>query len=526
MKRDYLDQRLLDLGNGCYATFRDFAQNVLVTGAIGSGKSSGPGAATLTAFARSDAGGIILCAKSSEADDVYAILKKAGREQSVIRWNGRNGGFNFLEWALARMGPDGIGSVVEYLMRVIEICRNASALRGTDGDAFWLDELKRALRHMLLVIYLATGTLRMADILAFVRSAPISMAQFADEEWKAQRPFFYECFRLAGDRIDAETASQLTAYWQEFARMDGKLRSSIIATFTMLDRFCHGWLKAATTEKTSLVPALCFQGIIIILDMSRTTLGEDGVICQMIFKDAWQTDVLARESLPSEHGKRFVFCYADEAQEFWTSGRDAEFFSMSRSALCSTIYLTQSLNSIYAKFGGANAHDRGLHAVASMGVRIHCANNCSTTNNWVSESIGKDVQRRGSYNENSGTSTSFGSNMGLGTTEGTTSGYGGSSSHSSGSGGGSSSSGSSWNFGHSSGSNENRGRNRGGGESRGASWGYSEAMDFIVQPGFFTHGLKTGGPANGYRVSALWTQMGRIFPATGLPVTLVEFQQS
>ena len=526
MKQDYLDQRLLDLGDGCYATYRDFAQNILVTGATGGGKSSGPGTHILTALARSDAGGIVLCAKSSEAQDVYAILKKAGREHSVIVWNGRNGGFNFLAWALARLGPDGIGSVVEYLMRVVEVVRNASALRGTDGDSFWLDELKRALRHMLLPIHLATGTLNMPDILAFVRSAPTSPAQFSDPEWQAERPFFYECFRLASDRIDTATGAQLLAYWREFSRMDGKLRSSILATFTMLDRFCHGWLKEATTGTTSLVPALCFHGVIVILDMSRTTLGEDGVITQMIFKDAFQTEVLARHDLPPEHRGRFVFCYADEAQEFWTESRDAEFFAMSRSSRCSTIYLTQSLNSIYAKFGGGNAHDRGLHAIASMGVRIHCANNCTTTNTWASESIGKGVQLRASFNENSGTSSSYGFSMGMGTNEGSSSGYGGSSSHSSsGAGGGSSSSGSSWNVGRSSGTNENRGRNQSGGESHGTSRGFSEATELIVEPGFFTWGLRSGGPAHGFRVSALWTQMGRIFPSTGLPFMKVEFAQ-
>lgn len=525
MKKDYLDQRLLDLGHGCFATYRDFCQNILVTGAIGSGKSSGPGAHILTTLARSDAGGIILCAKSSEAEEVYATLKKAGRERSVIVWNGRNGGFNFLAWALARMGPDGIGSVVEYLMRVVEIVRNASAMRGTDGEAFWLDEFKRALRHMLQVIYIATGTLRMADILAFVRSAPISTAQFTDEEWQSQRPFFFECFRLASDCIDAETGAQLLAYWQEFARMDGKLRSSVIATFTMLDRFCHGWLKEATTGKTTLVPALCFHGVIVILDMSRTTMGDDGVVCQMIFKDAFQTEVLARHALPPEHRERFVFCYADEAQEFWTADRDAEFFAMSRSARCSTIYLTQSLNSIYAKFSGPNAHDRGLHAIASMGIRIHCANNCTTTNSWASESIGKGVQHRASFNENSGSNTSYGFTMGLGTNEGTSSGSGGSTSNSSGAGGSSSSSGSSWNAGHSSGSNASRGRNRGGGESYGTSRGFSETVELIVEPGFFTWGLRSGGPAHGFRVSALWTQMGRIFPSTGFPFMQVEFAQ-
>jgi len=524
MKKDYLDQPMLDLGDGVYATRRDFCQNILVTGAIGGGKSSGPGAAILTALARSEAGGIILCAKSSEADDVCAVLKKAGRERSILRWNGRNGGFNFLEWALARMGADGIGSVVEYLMRVIAIVRHASALGGSDGEAFWLDEFKRALRHLLLVVYLATGTLRMRDILSFMRSAPTSLAQFSDPKWQATRPFFYECFRLAADRIDAETGRQLQEYWCEFASMEGRLRTSILATFTMLDRFCHGWLSEAT-NKTSILPALCFHGVIIVLDMSRTTMGEDGVILQMIFKDAFQTEVLARPALPPIHNERLVFCYGDEAQEFWAASRDAEFFAMSRSSLCTTIYLTQSLNSIYTKMGGANAHDRGLHAIASMGIRVFCANHCTTTNTWASETIGKAIQRRASFNQSSNVSSNYGFSMGLGTTDGVNSSSGGSSNHSSGSGGSSSSSGSSWSSGHSWGSSENRGRNRGDSTSHGTSHGYSEAMELIVDPGFFARGLRTGGPAHGFRVTALWTQMARTFPSTGLPFKEVEFRQ-
>lgn len=522
--QDYLDTPLVDLDGSTPITFRDFSQNIFVTGVTGGGKSSGPGAHILTALARSDAGGIICCAKSSEASEVYAVLKKAGREKSVIRWNGRNGRFNFLAWMLARMGPDGIGSVVEYMTRIVEMVRNASPMRGTDGDAFWLDEFKRVLRHTLGPVYLATGTLRMADIFAFVRGAPTSLTQFTDEGWQSQRPFFLECFRQAGDRIDAATGAQLMAYWREFAGMDPKLRSNILATFTMLDRFCHGWLNEATSGDTDITPALCFHGVIIILDMSRATLGDDGIILQMIVKDAFQTEVLARHSLPHQHRERFLFCYADEAQEFMTS-RDAEFFAMSRSARCSSIYLTQSLATIYAKLGGANAHDRAHHMISNMGVRIFCANSCTITNTWSSKTIGKGVHRRASFNESSGTSTSYGTNMGLGTNEGSNSGSGGNSSYSSGPGGSSSGGGGSWNRGQSEGSNESRGRNRGGGHSHGTSAGWSEQVDWLVPPDFFTRNLKTGGPASAGRVSAIWAQVGKSFPASGGPSMVVEFVQ-
>jgi hypothetical protein len=41
------------------------------------------------------------------------------------------------------------------------------------------------------------------------------------------------------------------------------------------------------------------------------------------------------------------------------------------------------------------------------------------------------------------------------------------------------------------------------GSNENTSHGFSEAMDNIVEPNFFTTGLKTGGPAHSGQVSAL-----------------------
>lgn len=519
--RDMLDSGLLDLGGGDHATFRDFAQNILCTGVTGGGKTSGPGRHTLGALMKGGCGGIILCAKPSEADEVRALCARMGRMGSLIEWHGRNGGFNFLAYALARLGPDGINGVVEYLMRVIEMVRNASPLRGGEGDAFWLDELKRVIRHTLLPVYLATGTLRIADILAFVRGAPTSPDEMGDADWQ-RRSFFFGTFSAVAERMSDADGERLMSYWKDdFARMDAKLRGNILAGFTMLDRFNHGWLANAVCGPTHIVPAMCFHGAIILLDMSRANLGEDGIIAQMLFKDAFQTEVLGRGALDPVFRERLVFCYADEAQEFVTS-RDADFLAMSRSSRCSTIYLTQSLPTLYAKLSGPSAHDRAHHLVSNMGVRIFCANSCTTTNEWASRTIGKGVQRRANASENEGTNTSYGTSLGEGSSWnrntngmswlGLGSGFGSGDPFN-------------WDRAGSEGGGDNSGVNRGHGSNRGTSHGYSETMDDIVPAGFFASSLKTGGPAHGNRVSAIWVQAGRRFAASGGPSRLVEFAQ-
>ncbi len=520
MAKELLDLSVLDLGNGDHATVRDFAQNCLVTGQTGGGKTSGPGRTILSSFAKLGAGGIVLCAKPSEADEVCAILTKAGRGASIIRWNGHNGGFNFLAYAMARLGLDAIPALIEYLLRIVEMVRHASALPASNGEAFWLDELKRALAHALLPIRLATGTLRMADILAFVRSAPTSLEQMQDEGWQ-RHSFFFAVMAVAAERMDDATGEQLMGYWREVAQMDAKLRGSVLASFNMLDRFNHGLLREALSGETNIVPALCFSGVILVIDTPRATHGDDGVILQMVVKDAFQTEVLGRNALAPIHRQRFLFCYADEYQEFATS-RDGEFLAMSRSSLCATIALTQSLSILYAKVGGQNAHDRVHALIANMGIRIHCANGCATTNAWASQTIGKAVQRRASFSENEGTNASYGSAMNEGSgwsREASDSNFMG---HVGGFGW---SMDPSWGRNGSESGNDGWSRNRGHGSNRGTSHGYSETVDDIVPAGFFASGLKTGGPANGNRVGAIWVQAGKRFAASGGPSRYVEFAQ-
>ncbi|MEJ7928240.1 TraM recognition domain-containing protein [Sphingobium sp. AN641] len=466
--------------------------------------------------------GIILCAKPSEADEVCALLQKAGRGDSIIRLNGRNGGFNFLAYALARLGADAISSIVEYLLRVVEIVRNASPLPAGNGDAFWLDELRRTLSHLLLPIYWATGTLRMADIIACVRSAATSLEQMRDPEWQRQS-FFFQIFAAAADRMGEATGQQLMAYWREFAQMDGKLRGSVLASFNMLDRFNHGILREGLCGKTDVVPALCFHGVIFVLDTPRAIHGEDGVIFQMVWKDAFQTEVLGRNALEPIHRDRFLFCYADEFQEFITS-RDSEFLAQSRSSRCTTIALTQSLPSLYAKLG-PNSHDRVHALIANMAVRFYGANGCNVTNGWASQAIGKVVQRRSNFSASEGRNTSYGLNMGEGRNHGTQGNWGGNSGYSSSSGGGSTSGGNSWGGGWSDGDNHNWGRSRGGGSNHGTSNGWSETLEDAVEPGFFARGLKVGGPAHGFRVSTILHQPARRFAATGTNYTLIEWSQ-
>ena len=520
-KTDALDRPLLRLAATDYFTLRDAVQGVCVMGGIGSGKTSGSGRALAGAYLTAGMGGLILCAKPEEADLWRRYCRDHGRSGSLVEFDGERYGFNFIAYELARQGPGGLNSVVECLMRVLEMARAASPSPGRAGEAFWEDTTRQILRNTIPVLYAATGTVAIDAILRFVRSAPRSPDEMRNPAWQ-QQSFLCQCFAHAASRLDDTSGARFVSYWRDdFAGLDQKLRGNIVISLTTaLDRFNHGWLQRAFCATTTVVPELSFHGAIILLNMPALTRNEDGIIAQQLFKYMWQRAVLARNALAQVHQVRPVFLWADEAQYFINS-YDAEFLSTCRGSRACTVFLSQSLPTYYAKIGGENARDRVHHLLGNFATRIWHNNACAETNEWAARTLGRSLQTRASYNEGEGYNSSFGMNMGEGTNWGSNRSSGGS--VSSGPGGGSL--GTSWSSGSSSGGNDSWGRNRGSGSNSSVSRGYSEQMDYVVEPGAFSRMLKTGGPANGNRVSAVWYQAGRTFAASSGNALLAEFSQ-
>jgi hypothetical protein len=526
MSRDPLDLPLLQLAPGDYFTLRDANQGVLITGSPGSGKTSGSGETIRGSFLQAGMGGLVVCAKPEEAVSWRQACAKYGRSGSLIELDGSIPIINFIHYELARLGADGVNSVIECLMWVLEACRNAGPQPGRSGEQFWIDTTKQVLRHSLPVLHAATGTVRIGDILRFLRSAPQAPGDLSNPQWQRDS-FFFRCFRDAAQRIDDAMGERMVSYWSDdYARLDPKTRSNIaISLTTALDRFHHGFLQRAFCAETTVVPELTFHGAIILLNMPALTLNDDGIVAQQLFKYMWQRAVLARNGLEPAQQARPVFLWADEAQYFLNS-YDAEFLSTCRGSRACTVFLSQSLPTFYAKMGGEQARERVHHLLGNFATKIWHSNSCSETNRWAADTIGQIVKRRANFSEGEGSSSNYGMNMGDGSNWGVNSSSGGNSGSSSNSqGGSSSSSGSSWSSGTSFGESDNRGRNRGQSSSSNVSQGYSEQMGFLIEPGEFGRILKTGGPANGNRVSAIWYQAGRRFAQSGGNCLMAEFRQ-
>lgn len=496
------ETRLLKLARRDAWTLNDAYMGCLILGGTGSGKTSGSGRALARAYLRAGFGGLVLCAKPGEADLWRRYCRETGRKHSLVVIDGRNGRtFNFLEYELARADAGrSTSNAVAALLKVLDAMRTADGGGGRQ-EAFWRDSVRVLLSHSIDALYTAHGRVSLPELMQFVGSAPHGAVQLADENWRKDS-FCYQTLEKAARHpakpMDDHDLAAVLHYFRDesFGALDPKTRSNIVATLTsMVTDFLKGDLRRLFGTTTTTVPELSDFGAVIVLDLPVKTWERGGILAQQIFKFAWQRAMERRALRPDT---RPCFLWADECQ-FFLSSYDAEFQSTARSSRICAVALTQSLPALYHAAGGSHPEHTVNAFLTNFQTKVIHACQDHQTMTWAADLIGKGILHRAttSKGRSEGSSTSYSEQRGYG------------SSASSNSGGMHSS--------YGSGSHSNRGYGSSEGESRSTNTGTSrqEVMDYLIQPGFFASGLRTGGKANRYTVDGILFQGGRVWRHTG-----------
>lgn len=392
---------------------RHACEGVQIFGSIGSGKTSGSGAALAKAFLRAGFGGLVMCAKPEERAlwEKYAL--ETGRQQHLVivspahPWK-----FNWLDYELRREGRGGglTENVVTLLAQVVEITEGK--VQQTGDGAFWTRAMRELLRNAVDLLAMARGTITLEEICRLIADAPVSVDAVASEEWKTHS-FTASCLRAADEKPKTPREDHdfriAAAYWLHFyPSLSDRTRAGIVASFTgCADVWLHGiaWELFATT--TNLVPEVSYQnGAVIVLDFPIQEYSELGRIVQGTFKFMWQKAMLRRDT--NLH-PRPVFLWADEAQNF-VSSFDFQYQAVARSARACTAYLTQSMSNYLAVLGSratAEAHS----FLGNLVTKIFHAQSDQITNQYAAELIAQELTLSHSFNSganNSGTSHSAG----------------------------------------------------------------------------------------------------------------------
>lgn len=378
-----LDQPLLYLSPNDPLTMRSSFTQIHVYGSVGSGKTSGSISALTRAMLAQGYGMICMAAKSDDADTYFNYAKAAGREKQVIRvtpdgpWT-----FAWLSYELQH------SSSVEDVVHLISLISDLVEGKRTDsGDPYWQRAAQVLVRSAVSLLQIADEPISLDTICDLVRDAPDSPDDVADESWR-ERSYCASVIALADARKtpEQETEFELCCayYLSEYARLNSRTKSSIVATLTSIaDVLLHGYLRRLLGSETTFTPEMLFDGAIILLDLP-TVRGAANRIAQGIIKLCVQRAIL-RRSIKQHPRPVAIIC--DEAQEF-VSAFDYEFLAMCRSARCANIYGTQTTNNYYAKLG-SNSKDAASALLALFNLHIFHRNSDTNTNNYAADLIAK-----------------------------------------------------------------------------------------------------------------------------------------
>ena len=394
-------------------SIRNACEGVSITGGIGSGKTSGSGAQLAKAYLRAGFGGLVLCAKNDEAQTWRDYAHATGRAGSVVEFDiSGKWCFPFLDYEVRRGGA-GAGNVENIVRLLMTVQESIEGGGGKDDEAFWRRSLAELLRNAVELALAAGVPVSVPVLEQIVNTAPMSEAEamstamLGDADTGAE-PTSY-CGQLiaatgaafdGSDKWREEDIKTTTRYWlRKFPTTPEKQRGSVISMFSgIIDNFMRRPFRQLFSEigggENVLVPELCFEGILIILNFPVKEFGDAGRAVQIVYKYLWQQ---AMERRPANK-PRPVFLWVDESQNF-SSDYDMQFQATARSSKACTVYLTQNYENYFAEI--SNPH-RVNSLIANLATKIWHAQSDPGTNEKAADTIGKSWQSRASESQNIG----------------------------------------------------------------------------------------------------------------------------
>jgi hypothetical protein len=474
-----LNLPLLNWAKGEPFTLEDATKGVQVWGATGSGKSSGSGKTLALAYLRQGFGGLVLCAKKNEVDVWREYCRIAGRSQDLRVFSpSAPFRFNVLDFEAQRPGAGGglTENILQLLMQLAETSQRNSGQGGREGEAYWKNSLQQLVRNAIDLLIIAQGQVSVSDLYRLVISSPVSFEQIESPAWRAKSL----CWQLLqqGDAApksgyrEHDFSIVADYFLVEYPGLSDKTRSIIVSMFTSLtDVLNRGVLRELFGTTTSLTPDDCLEGRIIVVDLPVKEFAEIGLFAATIWKTQFQK---ALERRDVQQNARPCFLFVDESQLF-TTQNDAMFQTTARSSRCCTVLLTQNINNYLTAYSGESGQAQAKSLLGNLGTHVVHALGDSDTAEFIANLIGRSKQF---FSNGNITHQPYHPLDDI------------------------------W----------------GGGSTSQSSGGYSETMEFEVQPAQLGR-MATGGAANRFRVEALIWRGGQPFRTTGKSYLWTSFSQ-
>ena len=470
--RDGLDTVIYHWNKKDDLTVRDLVSGgILGLGRTSAGKTSAMKSIAKAILRFRNSAILVLCAKVGEADDWVRYCKETGREQDIIRFGvDQPARFNQVGYEADRGAVDCTQQIVRFTSELRSVLLNES--EGGGGDSgYWRKQDERGIGHAVTVLRVAGQSITPQSIHDVIMSAPVSAAELASDEWaewpcnQALRAAHYAAKTPIQEHDFNLARDYLTREW---VSMSDRTRASIlVGTIGTLTAMNTGLCRELFANYSNITPKEAIENRkIVIIDLPPDDYGDTGRIANVGWKYHWQREVLRRQI---SDDSPIAVIWGDEAS-MWVSPSDTAYLSRCRSYKGCMIYLCQSLDAFHAVMPGEKGKSSIEAMLANFSHRLIFALGDMTTATWAAELCGKVLQLF------SGGGTQFGELKPFSQDRPT------------------------------------------------YSSSINEQYAYLIQPGRFLNGFRTGGPGNGFIVDALLMRSGEAF-SNGHPIIKVAFDQ-
>ena len=334
-----------------YLTEKSLYQNILVTGTIGTGKTSSamyPFTKQLIEYSckdiKSKIGMLILDVKGNYYIKVVEFAKNVGRENDLIIIS-LNGKYKYNPLHKPNLKP----SVLANRLKTILLLFSPN-----NSESYWLDKVEQILTECIKLCRLYNnGYVTFEEIHKlisiddyYLNKIDILRKKFIKNDFSTE-----DIYNLI---------SSLNFFQKEFFTLDQRTLSILKSEITRITNIFVSDYEIYNTfnPKIDEINFLGFEelikdGKIVVLNMNISEYRNLSKIIATYLKLDFQTEIMTRLSNNFELSQRTVAFISDEYHEYCTSS-DSEFYAQSREAKCINIVSTQSytslLNSINNKY--------------------------------------------------------------------------------------------------------------------------------------------------------------------------------
>lgn len=426
MNNNYFQKALLQLSDNPADswTVDDAMKGISIMGGTGSGKTSASGKALAMKFLKEGWGGLVLCAKTDEAQLWETYCRETGRENDLIIfgkgsvhkegfYNGQEIVFNPIDYEMKRPGEGAAETqnITNIFMNIYRMGNRIASEGDLKEERYWDTALKRCLNRTIELLKLAKEDLSYRNMVKVISSAQDVKAKYVDdiinsvkegmkiESVPSSENFCQRCLALASLNVDEATAGNETinslnlvdAYFiNAFPAMGDKTRSVVTESFMGLaEPFMSGMLYRHFSGATNIFPEWTYeQNKVIVLDFSIKEYLDAGIIAQCVFKLLFQQAIERRNVIKYPTP---VFLWCDEAHYF-INPYDQIFLTTARSSRTATVYLSQNISNYLAVIGsGSDAKARVDSLMGNLSTKIFHANSDAETNEYASRLIGNEI---------------------------------------------------------------------------------------------------------------------------------------